>query len=83
LIGQKMTSRILGVLVLIVVCACASKWDEIDTEMKKAIQEKVFPGAVGVVATEHNVLYMKSFGRFKYDNVSTPMSASVVLYLLI
>ena len=45
-----------------------------DVEMLKGIDEKIFPGGVLLVGKRGKVIYRKPFGRFTFDNSSTPMS---------
>lgn len=47
---------------------------EIENVMTKAVSDSAFPGGVVLVGHNGKILFEKAFGRFTYDNNSTPMT---------
>lgn len=55
----------------------SQNWNRIDHILNTGINDKVFPGCVAIVGSQNRKLYSKSFGRFKYDEISPKMTEDV------
>ena len=47
-------------------------WDQVDNLIRKAIEDRAFPGAVYLLADRDGVLVERVFGRQTYDLQSPP-----------
>ena len=56
-------------------------WDQVDNLIRKAIEDRAFPGAVYLVADRDGVLLERGFGRQTYDLQASPIRCDALFDL--
>ena len=74
-VKHKMSLLHLLVLLHVSLSTCLStydRWDASIAVLEQGVRDRVFPGAVALVATQHGVLLRVAVGNLTYDGVPTP-----------
>ena len=53
-------------IIYAIAVAVRGQWDELTTLMTDAVSNEIFPGAVALVFTEHDILYQQAVGAYTY-----------------